>query len=341
MADIFIRYVSEDRPRAQVIAQALEAEGWTVWWDRRISAGRTFRQVIDAEPDEPKHKFETGWTPPNAAVCRRCIAIAAVLLVILGGGGYLASKLIRPSVIKKPQPQASPRDGYVKIPAGEFWMGAVPGDRDAQDSEKPRHRVRITKAFWMSQTLTTVAAYQRFVKEHPGRNMPPPPAFNPNWTKSDHPMNRVTWDEAKAYCESVGGRLPTEAEWEYAARGGKHGLKYPSGNRITSANANFADTKNETSPVRTYPPNNWGLFDMAGNLWEWVADWYDQNYYQIFPTDKPVDDPRGPETGEVRVLRGGSFFNGPGILRASFRYWYLPDFRIALFGFRCVREVCP
>jgi len=130
MADIFIRYVSEDRPRAQVIAQALEAEGWTVWWDRRISAGRTFRQVIDAEPDEPKHKFETGWTPPNAAVCRRCIAIAAVLLVILGGGGYLASKLIRPSVIKK---------------------ATTPGQSKGRLRQDPRRRVLDGRRSWRSR----------------------------------------------------------------------------------------------------------------------------------------------------------------------------------------------
>jgi formylglycine-generating enzyme len=129
--------------------------------------------------------------------------------------------------LSRPGAQINPKDGlsYVRIEPGEFWMGATPGDTEAEADEKPRHRVRITKGFWLSVTPVTVAAYKRFVGERSQFKMPPPPDFNPDWSKPDHPIVRVSWDEAKAYCEWTGGRLPTEAQWEYAARGGQDGLK--------------------------------------------------------------------------------------------------------------------
>ena len=96
-----------------------------------------------------------------------------------------------------------------------------------------------------------------------------------------------------------------------------------------------------TSPVRSYPANAWGLYDMAGNVWEWAADWYDENYYETMPADKPAEDPRGPESGKVRVLRGGSFSGGSWVLRAAYRDWLEPGGRNDGIGFRCVREVVP
>jgi formylglycine-generating enzyme required for sulfatase activity len=239
--------------------------------------------------------------------------------------------------------RTNPKDGllYVRIEPGEFQMGATPGDADADTypDEKPQHRVRITKGFWLGETPVTVAAYKRFAGERPQFKMPPAPTFNPGWRKPDHPIVRVTWIEAKAYCEWAGGGLPTEAQWEYAARGGEDGLKYPWGNEIWPENANYSGSKwKGTSPVRYYPPNAWGLYDMAGNVLEWTADWYDKNYYGTLPQEKAADDPRGPQSGTMRVLRGGSFDSGSG---AAGRNGVEPGNRYNVIGFRCVREVVP
>jgi sulfatase modifying factor 1 len=204
-------------------------------------------------------------------------------------------------------------------------MGAVPGDDEAMDQEKPRHRVKISKGFWLGATPVTVAEYKQFDGSRSG--------------EGDHPVTGVTWEESRAYCEWAGGRLPTEAEWEYAARGGKDGLKYPWGSEITSKNANYGGSERKgTSPVRSYPANDWGLYDMAGNVWEWVADWYDKDYYKSSPTNDPCGPDR--ETG-VRVLRGGAFIYGARGLRASCRDRVRPGVRLSDVGFRCVREVIP
>jgi formylglycine-generating enzyme required for sulfatase activity len=274
----------------------------------------------------------TGWKGESAAPDFRmlCSAIEALLGT-------------RPA----PRPSgahANPKDGlsYIWIAPGEFWMGATPSDTEAEADEKPRHRVRITKGIWLGETPVTVAAYKRFVSEHSDFKMPHDPVFNPDWSKKDHPVVRVTWDEAKAYCEWAGGRLPTEAEWEYAARGGKGGLRYPWGNEITPENANYRGSKwNGTSPVASYPANAWGLYDVAGNVWEYVADWYNKDYYESLPPDKPVDYPRGPQSGTKRVLRGGSFFIHARKLRAASRGSFEPVNRSSKFGFRCVLEVAP
>ena len=156
-------------------------------------------------------------------------------------------------------------------------------------------------------------------------------------------MVRVTWDEAQAYCAWAGGtrgRLPTEAQWEYAARGGKDGLRYPWGNDITPGNANYQGSQwKGASPVRTYLPNAWGLYDMAGNVWEWVEDRYD-NDYATQPPDKLVDDPLGPDHGSGdRVMRGGSCFRGASDLRVSARGKRTPTATDHSIGFRCVVEV--
>jgi formylglycine-generating enzyme required for sulfatase activity len=381
MSDIFISYARADRPRAEALARALEDHGWSVWWDWRIPAGKTFRQVIQEQLDKARcvivlwsaTSVTRAWVIEEAAEgAQRGILVPALIenvrpplgfreiqaADLVGWEGDAAAPAFRrlcsdidPLIgaradvaLVPPQPGAhiNPKDGYVWIAPGKFQMGATPGDTEAGADEKPRHRVRITKGFWLGETPVTVAAYKRFVSERPDFKMPPAPDFNPEWTKEDHPVVRVTWHEAQAYCEWAGGRLPTEAEWEYAVRGGKDGLKYPWGNDITQENANYRGSKwKGTSPVRSYPANAWGLYDMAGNVWEWAADWYDENYYGTLPLDKPADDPRGPQSGKVRVLRGGSFYGVTRDLRAAFRSRCAPDSGYVFIGFRCVREVVP
>ena len=235
------------------------------------------------------------------------------------------------------------RDGssYVWIPPGEFWMGATPGDTEACPDEKPRHLVRITVGFWLAETPVTVTAYKRFVAERPEFSMPDAPGFNLAWSREDHPVVRVTWHEARAYCRWAGGGLPSEAQWEYAARGGHDGLKYPWGSEVTPDNANYyASRRGGTSPVRSYPANAWGLYDVAGNILQWVADWYDANYYAA-PLGEPAEDPCGPQSGTERVLRGGSFKAGTRSLRAANRKGDEPGLRYSVIGFRCARDVAP
>ena len=245
--------------------------------------------------------------------------------------------LVQPLELAAGTLRENPEDqlDYVWIPAGTFQMGATPGDSDARDGEKPRHRVEITKGFWTSSTAVTVKAYKRFV-EATVRAMPQAPNFDPNWEKEDHPIVKVNWHDAKAYCEWAGGRLPTEAEWEYAARGGEEGLRYPWGNKISSQNAKY-NSKDGTAPVGSNAANGFGLYDMAGNVWEWCSDWYEEVYY----ASSPAQDPQGPPEGTVRVFRGGSWGGLSRILRCSYRGRGEPGLRYINIGFRCVREVLP
>ena len=188
----------------------------------------------------------------------------------------------------------------------------------------------------MSSTAVTVTAYKRFV-EATSHAMPKASDFNPNWGKEDHPIVNVNWHDAKAYCEWAGGRPPTEAEWEYAARGGQEGLRYPRGNKISSQNAKY-NSRDGTAPVGSYAANGFGLYDMAGNVSECCSDWYGKDYY----ASSPAQDPQGPSEGAARVLRGGSWGNGdPRDLRCSFRVRYGPVISYSVVGFRCVREVLP
>jgi len=378
MSDIFISYARQDCPRAEAIAKALEAQGWSVWWDRDIRAGETFRRVIGEAIDKARsvvvlwseQSVDSDWVIEEASLGKkRKILIPALIddvdlplgfgsiqtadLTRWGGDatapGFLrlcssiaaligAATRVAPALTTGPRTNTKDGLSYVGIAPGEFWMGGYQGYTDVI----ARQRVRITRGFWLGETPVTVAAYKRFARQK-GRPMPPAPDFNPEWSKEDHPIVRVTWDEATAYCEWAGGRLPTEVEWEYAARGGKDGLKYPWGNEITPENANYSGSKwKGTSPVRSYPANACGLYDMAGNVWERVADWYDKDYYASLPSDKPAEDPRGPdrETG-VRVLRGGSFINDTGELLAARRVKFVPADWSDGVGFRCVREAVP
>ncbi len=182
----------------------------------------------------------------------------------------------------------------------------------------------------MGRTEVTVGAYQRFAQAT-GKSMPPAPSFGQD---ESHPVVNVTWHDAAAYCQWAGGKLPTEAEWEYAARAGTTGPYYGELDAIAWYSSNSA---NHTHPVAQKGPNAFRLYDMLGNVWEWVADWDGEKYY----AGSQARDPQGPLGGTARVLRGSSWSISPWNLRASLRVGSAPGVRGSNLGFRCVREVIP
>jgi formylglycine-generating enzyme required for sulfatase activity len=195
------------------------------------------------------------------------------------------------------------------------------------------HAVTIGKGVWLGQTPVTVGAYERFVNEGPAQ-MPSAPPFNEGWKDKQVPIVNVTWDDAQAYCRWAGGRLPTEAEWEYAARASSTEARYGPLDEIAWHEGNSGRRTHNVGQKR---PNGLGLCGMLGNVWEWVNDWYDEEYYP----NSPSVDPPGPSDGTKRVARGGSWYVDPRYLRAACRLSYPPEGTAFDVGFRCVREVIP
>ena len=197
----------------------------------------------------------------------------------------------------------NPVDGaeMVYVPAGEFLMGSE--DEDADSDEDPEHTVYLD-AYWIYKHEVTNAQYRQCVDEGECDVPSNVNQFN-NPDFDDHPVVFVSWYDADAYCQWAGGRLPTEAEWEKAARG-TDGRKFPWGEESpTCSLAQFRDCSGETKPVGSFPAgaSPYGALDMAGNVWEWVGDWYDGGYY----SQSPSENPQGPDSGEYRVIRGGSW----------------------------------
>ena len=230
---------------------------------------------------------------------------------------------------------------WVRIPAGQFQMGCVPDDAQCLDNEQPRHWVTISQPFDLMETEVTVAHYDAFVRA----TGYPPPALPDFPQGPNHPAVLLDWDDATAFCAWAGGRLPTEAEWEYAARAGHDGWIYWWGNELSRDRANFgaeeccegatggADRWANTAPVGSLPPNDFGLYDITGNVWEWVADWHGD-----YPAE-PVVDPRSGEFGFGRVARGASWLNFPAVTRVSVRLLFPPSGQTSNVGARCARDV--
>jgi formylglycine-generating enzyme required for sulfatase activity len=225
--------------------------------------------------------------------------------------------------------KVNPADGqrYVWIPPGTFRMGCSPGDSECIADEKPAHTVTISKGFWMGQTEVTVGAYKRFVSRGGG-------VMRDGNTSDEHPVVYVFWNDAVAYCRWAGGRLPTEAEWEYAARAGTTGARYGDVDAVAWHRGNSGE---RVHAVGQKAPNAFRLYDMLGSVLEWVADWYGKEYYGA---SEPRD-PQGPPRGDHRVLRGGYWSGGAEGSRVSYRSGSVPGLRYAVGGFRCVREVIP
>jgi formylglycine-generating enzyme required for sulfatase activity len=214
----------------------------------------------------------------------------------------------------------------VKIPAGEFLMGNKETERSPLE-----HQVYVSE-FLIDKTGVTWSQYKKFAEA----TGVPLPGQEPYWgIHDDHPAVFVTWEDAKAYCEWAGARLPTEAEREKAARG-TDGRKYPWGNEEPDPQRGVyrrAWGKEATAAVGTHPAgvSPYGLLDMGGNVWEWCSDWYDDGYYAV----SPYRDPKGPPSGTAHVLRGGSWDSRPTVLSASCRNWGHRGYREGDFGFRC------
>jgi formylglycine-generating enzyme required for sulfatase activity len=237
------------------------------------------------------------------------------------------AKKEEPSLLPSPGAvRRNPIDGvpYAWIPPGEFQMGC-PVDQFCQEDEKPSRLVAISSGFWLGKTEVTQAAYDRIIRAAPSR-----------YYGAEFPVDNVNWIEAQQYCSAVGGRLPTEAEWEYAARAGSVEALYGDLDEIAWHNEN---SERKTHPVGMKQPNAWGLHDMFGNVSEWTGDWYSSNYYETRPV--PDLDPLGPATGKERVLRGTSRTGVRFLIRASYRFRELPSLRSDTIGFRCTRKALP
>jgi len=241
---------------------------------------------------------------------------------------------------------------FILIPAGDFMMGSPPSEEGRFTSEGPVHQVNLD-AYYIGEKEVTVGQWRKFIED-----------TSYHWDKwsllkeyapgDDYPIVFVTWDDTQAFCRWLSEKegktyhLPTEAEWEKAARGGLRGKKYPWGDETPDGTqCNFADKNTDfywtdktvddgyayTAPVGSFQPNGYGLYDMAGNAWEWCQDWFDWDYY----THSPMKNPKGPSSGIDRVMRGGSWCNDATIIRCAFRGFILPvvpshprGFRVAM-----------
>jgi len=245
----------------------------------------------------------------------------------------------------------------VLIPAGEFQMGDT--FDEGMDDERPVHKVYLD-AFYMDVYEVTNTLYARFMNEY-GKNTNAKghklldiddsllekagDTYTPKAGYEDYAVVEVTSFGAEAYAEFYGKRLPTEAEWEKAARGGLVGKRYPWGDDISHDDANYKGTGGRdvwvwTCPVGSFPPSGYGLYDIAGNVIEWCADWHDSNYYSRPP---PYRNPQGADPADwwFRVLRGGSCRNEPYGLRVARRNFHYPTELYSDIGFRCVQDVSP
>jgi formylglycine-generating enzyme required for sulfatase activity len=219
----------------------------------------------------------------------------------------------------------------VCVPAGAFLMGSTDGDPYANDREQPQHAVHLD-AFWIDEHEVTNTQYRKCVEA--GACQEPGCWTDSRLSSPDQPVVCVAWDDAQAYAAWVGGRLPTEAEWEKAARG-TDGQIYPWGDSPPDCyKANYWGCTGWPLSVGTHPDgaSPYGALDMAGNVWEWVADWYSDDYYawSLFRN------PQGPDLGDSRVLRGGGFDNDEVGLRSAYRYSDLPDYWDYYIGLRVV-----
>jgi formylglycine-generating enzyme required for sulfatase activity len=246
---------------------------------------------------------------------------------------------------------------FVLLPAGTFLMGSPAEEPGHCADERPRHEVTITRPFYLGVYPVTQAQFQTLLGTNPshfcrsGRGKEQVKGED----TSLFPVEKVTWGSAVAFCRKLSDkeregrvyRLPTEAEWEYACRAGKNGEPFAFGASLSATHASFDGSQplgsdafdgpylKRPTAVGSYPPNAFGLFDMHGNVWEWCQDWYALDYY----AESPADDPRGPEHGEQRILRGGCWNSSAARCRSAYRGRSEPGSHVYRFGFRVLLEM--
>jgi formylglycine-generating enzyme required for sulfatase activity len=298
------------------------------------------------------------WVVGVIGLCLVCVLLIAGIYAV---GNLTGMDLPNPFATKTPTPTNTPtqtptptitptptlgigstrmriKDGMLElyIPEGSFMMGSDSGDPD----EKPVHQVTLD-AYWIDQTEVTVGMYRACVDagvcaEPEKTSSETHSSYFYSNTYDDYPVIYVTWFDADDYCSWVGGRLPTEAEWEKAARGDKQ-IKYPWGNATaTNQYANYGNNIGDVDQVGSYPmgASPYGLLDMAGNAYEWVFDVYDSGYYD----DSPSFNPTGPSSGTKHVLRGASFDTSSSTIRAANRGSYSATTTGNDDGFRCAGD---
>jgi formylglycine-generating enzyme required for sulfatase activity len=222
---------------------------------------------------------------------------------------------------------------FILIPAGSFLMGTDKSvDNKAFDDETPQHRVTISTPFYLSKYAVTNAQWEALMGSKPSK-----------FEGQNNPVEQVSWNDAQDFIKKMnqkeGGakyRLPTEAEREYACRAGTSTI-YSFGNdagKLEKYAWYMDNSDGSTHPVGQKKPNPWGLYDMHGNVWEWVCDWKG-----AYPTSAPANDPSGPSAGVLKVLRGGSWLYGAGSCRSAYRYDHYPDHKDSNIGFRLAMEI--
>jgi formylglycine-generating enzyme required for sulfatase activity len=420
MSDIFISYKREDQATARKLADALEEEGWSVWWDPKLRAGERFNDVIEKALKESKcvvvmwskRSVESQYVKHEANYALKRNKLVPLMIeevelpfrfedlhtlslldwdgsrdisdfrrlvediaAIVGPPATTRQKTqraeseVEPGTISRdklkggstrlpgveqPKRKLEPdtvfrdklKDGsqgpeMVVVPAGTFKMGDIQGT--GGDDEKPVHTVSIAKSFAIGRYPITFDEYDRFASAT-NRSLP----NDQGWDRDRQPAINVSWDDAVEYAkwlsEQTGKpyRLPTEAEWEYAARAGTE-TNYWWGNEMKSgmANCNEGDTRwggTQTSPVGSFQPNPFGLYDTAGNVWEWVEDCLHVNYKGA-PTDGSAWLEANGGNCSFRMMRGGSWSNSRVLLRASSRLWFSAGNHLDPFGFRLARDL--
>jgi formylglycine-generating enzyme required for sulfatase activity len=288
------------------------------------------------------------------------------LVVLLAGSILVSSGVVAEQPADAERQRVNSKDGqvYVWIKPGTFSMGCSPGDAECHPEEKPAHTVTISSGFWIGQTVVTVDAWQRYRKAVGGPALPTADPYGRvdlnEAGGGDMPAVLMSWSQASGYCAWAGGQLPTEAQWEYAARAGD--TRAHSGDldetawygdnsgrhRIDTAalivkhgdsdafDKALVENGNGPRRVRQKRPNAWGLYDLFGSVSQWLEDWFDRKYYARSPGRDPTG-PSGPETDfPQRVIRGNSWDGPPDDTRVSRRGRIPPGDQYSAVGFRCV-----